>query len=777
MQDIETLSLQGANFFSQTALPFLGHKAALIYGRNGSGKSTIAKAFRKIKGENMPSIISAVITDKDGKPVTLTENEKAAIYVFDEDFVAKNVRIEGDALKAIVMFGEQGDLAGKIHNAEVGLAEAKESVEDAQKALQEYEGENSPDDCLQKINSVLRQDGGWADRDKMIKGNAQKSKVGNDTYKKFTALSPSRPLITLAREFNKKLEQLRMSKSGEAVITLETHEVPDIYQTYSFHAVSELLQKRIEPPELTEREQYILRLVQKGKKQVIDERLEYLSKPEADFYPYCLQDLTHEHKSYLTSLIQSILADAVKEHQEQLEGLILPELNIDLSGCEVLPSFQVCYGLIEELNHKIRANNVLLNQKIDDPYTPLNDCINEFSGTAIELNETLNLLEAERADYNSRLNDTKLKIDELHKINDEIAHHEIIDLVRQYKMKLNSQQKAIECYKAAVSNMDIMQKEVEQLTARRKNITIAIDLINSGLKYIFFSDKRLRVELSGDHYVLLSDGHNVSPKNMSVGERNILGLCYFFVKILQRKDESTAYKDEYIILIDDPVSSYDSGNRIGILSFIKHELGKFLNSNSSSKAVIMTHDLYSFFEIKRIFDELKSCWDNIFPDKKFNYACSELRNREIKHFKQDLNEYTELMKLVYKYGLGDADEYDLFIGNIMRQMLEAFSTFLYRKGPSNISTDEKILSAIPENTRDYFRNLMYRLLLDGGSHRKGQAQSIKIDFPAITDEAEKKRAARDILCFMYRLNKRHVLAHLGEDTEENLESWYSEIVS
>lgn len=47
-------------------------------------------------------------------------------------------------------------------------------------------------------------------------------------------------------------------------------------------------------------------------------------------------------------------------------------------------------------------------------------------------------------------------------------------------------------------------------------------------------------------------------------------------------------------------------------------------------------------------------------------------------------------------GLGDADEYELVIGNIMRQVLEAFSTFQYKKGIEEVSTDRSILAILPE---------------------------------------------------------------------------------
>ena len=61
----------------------------------------------------------------------------------------------------------------------------------------------------------------------------------------------------------------------------------------------------------------------------------------------------------------------------------------------------------------------------------------------------------------------------------------------------------------------------------------------------------------------------------------------------------------------------------------------------------------------------------------------------------------------------------------MRQVLEAFSTFEYKKGIDEVSTDQNILNVLPEEIyKNYFENLMYRLILNNGSHRLNQTKSM-----------------------------------------------------
>ncbi|MBR1604046.1 MAG: AAA family ATPase, partial [Synergistaceae bacterium] len=171
LKDLSSIRFQGANFSSMTALPIFSSsdgkkyaKASLLYGRNGSGKSTIAKAFRKIKGEDVPTVITADILDKTNQSVTLSKAEQAGIFVFDEDYVTANVRIERKGLDSIVMLGEQ---------AEKELEQAEALVKTTENTLKEYQdmtNPKAPSFYINKIHNILQRDDGWAGRDSKARG-------------------------------------------------------------------------------------------------------------------------------------------------------------------------------------------------------------------------------------------------------------------------------------------------------------------------------------------------------------------------------------------------------------------------------------------------------------------------------------------------------------------------------------------------------------------------------------------------------------------------------
>ena len=235
-------------------------------------------------------------------------------------------------------------------------------------------------------------------------------------------------------------------------------------------------------------------------------------------------------------------------------------------------------------------------------------------------------------------------------------------------------------YESLKADYLLKEKAVQALEAQRSSVTVAIDVMNNYMKYIFFEEDRLRIEYDDGVYRLLSHGQKVKPREVSVGERNIIGLCYFFTSILKGKEEKDAYNDEYLIIVDDPISSYDMENRIGILSFLKYELSAFLEGNTETRVLVMTHDLMTFYDAHKIFEEIiekcKQQWN--MGQIKFNRF--ELRDEEIIPFQyKSRHEYSELIQTIDKFGLGQAGDQSIVIGNIMRQVLEAFATFEFKK--------------------------------------------------------------------------------------------------
>lgn len=762
LEQIKGIKLKGANFVNQTELKLFNSpndkvaKVALLYGRNGSGKSTISNAFKKVKGEDILNIETASLYDNDSHEISIGESGDKAIFVFNEDFVNDKVKIQEEGLGSIIMLGEKADLTVKIEQATEQLSEAKDIQVEIKQKIEEYRDVTnlkSPYYYKEKMCMTLKNDYGWAGRERRIKESRRNANVPKDKYLEFVNITASKSRSELLIDFEEQMRELEKAKQGSGKIIEEIIKIPDAYINFNYSAISKLLEETMEKPLLSEREKYLLKLVETGEKDFLQKQLDYFGNDEVQYCPFCLQDISDDYKVDLVAKIQSILSDFVKEHCRKLSGFLLEEINFDFTPFIQLSYYTESCELLNKLNKTIQENNRVINQKINSPYTCTYEKITDITSLLIELEKSLKNLEEERDEYNKNIVNTKPIIDRLVSINNEIAYYDIVDDYKRYLAQYSEYEKLSSEEQNANKLVDEKLSLCKKLEAERKNIDIAVDLINKGLKYIFFSKERLEIIVENDKYKLLSNGKPVLPSNISVGERNIIGLCYFFASMLQGKDDKNAFKDECLIIVDDPVSSYDFENKIGVLSFLKLKLSQFLNGNLNSKAIILTHDLLTFFDIEKILEELQEEFNDSYGKNKTVFNLFELKKCNLMEFQyKKRHEYTEMMKMIYDYSMEGYSDNSILIGNIMRQVLEAFSTFEYKKGISEVSTDKSIINKLDDEYQSYFSNLMYRLILNGGSHKEEETRSGRLDFFTVISDEEKVRTAKDILCFIYLLN-------------------------
>lgn len=784
LHDIAFLQLQGANFDELTELSLFYDKSkpkpqiscckgALLYGRNGAGKSTIARCFRKIAGENPTGIVQATLCNAEGKELSLTDDNKKHIFVFDEDYIDRNIKLQEDHLNTIVLLGEAADLTDKIAEAEKMLEKAKNEY-DKQKGI--YDEYNNPDNVKspeyyrKKILLKLKGDTNWAGRDRQITGAKKNTPVTERIYSYILKHKINESMEILTEKFRDELERLHTAESGNSIIRANVPSIPEYLLQYDDVKIIQALAQEIEKPTLTEREVKLLKMAQQEGFEKLEERKSVFSDNSIHECPYCMQVLNDDYKKDLVKSIQKVLSKVVEEHQEELKDYLVQIGELDFSAFTKLKSYEEFNRLWKLIVDKISMYNDKLKDKIDNPYVQIHL---ENLGVKLlvsHLCEVRGNLCEELRHYNEEAAKVDPIKNNLKTLNAEWAFLEIKDLVSQKDKQEEAFAQEKKLFTSTDNILKAARKTLDDLEAERSNVRIAVDRINACMQYIFFAKDRLSIQYGDGQYKLFSRGKPVRPCDVSVGERNIIALSYFFTNILKGKAEPEAYKDEYLLVIDDPVSSFDMENHVGILSFLKYELGLFLESNQYSRALLMTHDLMTCSNMDKIFKEINDSYNQKHGNGYF--LRWKLDQRALSKMNIDQQqEYSELMRNVYRFASGEQDDASLMIGNEMRQILEAFATFEYKTSIEKISTDEKILNLLPSKEYvSYFKNLMYRLVLHGGSHKKDAVNSMKdYDFFSFISDKEKRRTARDILCFIYLLNKQHLLVHL--ENKEHKENW------
>lgn len=800
-EDIKSLKICGGKFAEEASLAFWGNTTqankktpcALLYGRNGSGKSTIARAFRKITGEKEESITNAVLCDENGNEIWLSDEEKNKICVFDQKFIDDNISLEEDGLDTIVMLGSQVELDKQIKKLELDINTKEIELDDQKISLDEYnDAKNSkaPRYYENKMMEALKGDDNWAGRNKLIKGTRINTSVNNESYKEFISLKPKKTRNELIVAFKDKYKELEIARNGDQRIEVRVKTYVD---EIDIDRINELLLQKIEEPKLSSRDKFLIDISKKRSMDFINDIKTTFSNNDVERCPFCARSINEDEKEELIKGVEKILSKLVEKHQKTLQSLRPKDVVIDLEPFQRFSEATTkCVRVLNEYNAFIDRINKQISIKIGNPYEPIYDVVSksEFDALRQEVIEKLTALEKEKNDYNDRISDTKQIISVLTCINSEIAYWDIHEFYKLYNEQVEKKASFTLKYNALRSEYESLTQKKEELESQKKNVKIAIDFINRSLRYIFFSKGRLMVEYANGLYQLKVNGLPVKPNQISTGETNAIALCYFFSKIGQGKSKDAFYKGNYLIVIDDPITSFDNENKVGMLSYLKSQVQEFILGNLGTKFLVMTHDMMTFTSIFHINEELSS----VVKDKYANFAGTQLKNKswilcdsKLEEYKSnEANEYSRLYNLVYDFAKGSSEASGLPIGNLMRQLMEAFSTFQYKIGIVELSTKENVIELLPNEYKNYFRNYMYRLVLNSGSHKENEAKfNLDMDFQSLYTLEEKKRTAKSILCFLYLLNREHVLAHLSfkgngceaknKQAKLDLETWCKEI--
>lgn len=781
LENVHGLRIEGRCFDSNTNFHFfpnLNDRISILYGKNGSGKSTISEGLSCIKDGNFTSDLSASLVDAQDSLVSI--NEDVGMFVFNEQYIDRNVKIEDDGLGTIVLLGRQVDVQNEIDRKGSEVSVLEKEFEDLQKEFNKYmDSQNplSPQYHWDRINASLKQVGGWAEIDSKIKGNRRNTSVTDDVIKEICGLTTKFTLEELKKQFDDTHELL--SKIAEVSTTYPEEIMTIVYDDKWEDVVIKILSIKIEEPILTEREKAMLDTIKNSGQSDLEQARQDFSLETTVLCPYCYQHIDKAYKESLIKSINTVLNKDVDEHKDDLSGIEFPVIGVDLTKYDILDSvlikrieeqIQICQDIIAKYKDYV-------DKKQGNIYTPITISRMGLLESVNLLNGLLKQLDDKRKEFNNIAGRKTELVQKLVLINKLIAHSQTELSYGDYKKQTLVKKKLEDEVSEKQKALDVAKKRLKELEQRKANTGLAIGNINHSLDYVFFEPGRLSIELKNDRYYLKSKGNDVKPKNVSQGERNIIALCYFFTQILSNQDVLKLYKKEMFVVIDDPVSSFDFENKVGIMSFLRLQISRIINGNQKSKILILSHDLETVFNLRKALDEICKSTKEM-KDCKSTYTAWELCNGHLNLLVNKCSEYKNLLMRIYNYAYGNITVGNTTIGNAMRRVLEAFSTFNYQKGIEQVSCDKNILKVLGEHSV-YFENLMYRLVLHGESHYEEQVNSMHDgnNFYEFISEEEKQKTARNILCFIHLLNPYHLVAYLKDEKDaiSNIQKWVAAV--
>lgn len=126
------------------------------------------------------------------------------------------------------------------------------------------------------------------------------------------------------------------------------------------------------------------------------------------------------------------------------------------------------------------------------------------------------------------------------------------------------------------------------------------DQFNESLhKFLGRSDLTLRFNQIKKGYEILRNNSDSVDRNLSEGEKTAIAFVYFITK-LKENDNNI---EETIIVVDDPISSFDSNHLFHAYSFMK------MNCEKAKQLFVLTHN-FTFFKLVRDWITRKNKKDN-----------------------------------------------------------------------------------------------------------------------------------------------------------------------
>ena len=162
--------IQGGPFTAPVSFEgILSQRMNLVYGRNGSGKSSIARAFREQQA-GLEQKDYRLSFDGSG---SLPDAVRAHLFVFNEDFIDASVKFSREGLRSIVRIGVSAQLDGPIQAANdkiKELTEQRKPLADEQEKLA-GNGADSIQDADNHLKKRLKAPGGFLDRFSRLEGS------------------------------------------------------------------------------------------------------------------------------------------------------------------------------------------------------------------------------------------------------------------------------------------------------------------------------------------------------------------------------------------------------------------------------------------------------------------------------------------------------------------------------------------------------------------------------------------------------------------------------
>ncbi len=626
----------------------------LIYGWNGSGKTTLCDflkdlALDSVSGEGIKFSLLFEDTESDAKPVVTQKSIHPVPYilkVFDQNYIQENIsKVEG--VKHIFAVGKaQKDKVDELKDLKCRMTDQRgivKKLEDEYTQLQKT-FEKAKTEKAKIVKDTVGYTGAYHKNKfyEAYQSMATKKLLPEDEYQDALAAIRAEPRAPISICTCKKMIQP----------TVRDYVYNILNQTPVNTAIDALMQD----PMLNDWVEHGLSIHEEKQSSVclfcgnpiVESRFEELR--------------AHFNKSYadLVDKIDktvSLLQDKSKEFTEARselpnEGLLYPDLRKRYVPLQQ-EAQQLCdhyiatlAGIIEILQKK---KSDMINQEYASEFLTLVDSLSFDYGVF----EKISVLMKE---HNEKTENYRKSVEMAQKKVEDHLVSQFFDDIQSLDEAVTSKGKEVAVQK---EQLEQLTRQVGALEGEVRNSQIPADAINKDIEFIMGRNELVFTN-SDLGYQITRKGKKA--ENLSKGEQNAIALIYFFNTLL---DVSADAKNT-IIVLDDPISSFDSGFYYNAISYIREK------TSHVGQTFIFTHKFSLMKDYSLMYKGKNTKRYTIQRVNGNPHILNEDKALEKYH-----DEYAYLFKKVYEFVKApptDVGEY-LPYPNMARRLLEGFLTF------------------------------------------------------------------------------------------------------
>ena len=640
----------------------------LIYGWNGSGKTTISRLLRALEARSTPPM-GKVTIGLDGRDVRGDEFAQVTlpVRVFNRDFMAESVfPVGGGDLPPIFVLGKENvekqkdvdRLKGDKAKAESHLLSSQTKNRDAEKAFEKL--------CVDRarlIKDTLRSSGSnpYNNYHKSdFQGEAQKMAAdGNAASCRLTDEQRERLLAQHRATPKPKVQEVTYALPNFDAL------IGSLSQLLTTTVVSAAIQALKDDPTLAE-------WTRKG--------LGLHREREADRCLFCEQPLP---KGRLAAL-EAHFSAQYEQFMQRLDQLI-GQLQASLRTASELrlPNKAELY---DDLAAEFQTAETELRAALDAVQGFLNGAVQAltdkkhraFEPVALELQapqvdaEVVEKLNTVIRKHNQACDDFQGRVDDARKrLALDMIAAELVEFVR---LRDAVQQTAAD-EQAAAQEVQRLDAEITLLEREIVEHRQPAQELNGDLhKYLGHDELRLEIKDTG--YTITRNG--VPALALSEGEMTAIALLYFLKGLQDRRFDVK----QGVVVLDDPVSSLDANALYLAFGFIRER------TQDAGQLIILTHNFAFFRQVRNWFHHLKGQNKTDIskrPARFFMLDCTSDQNgrRAIIRWLDPLleeydSEYHYLFARIYRASTETGPtclEQNYVLPNMARRMLEAFLAF------------------------------------------------------------------------------------------------------